>query len=188
MLDARVLAAHRRYIVEAANRKSISPWRAAHSPAAVRVISEWSGIEVPQPAYGTTSPDESELAQQEIETALDDVVASREVEETAIGLVQTWYESRGWKVASVEADKIGYDLRCTKGDKRYHVEVKGRARSGKVVLMTANEWRRAVEDSRFIIAVVSEIGSRTPSIVQWTGPDFQRSHDIKPILYHASRR
>ncbi len=188
ILDARVLAAHRRYIVEAASRKRTSPWRAAHSPAAVRVISEWSGTDVPQPAYVTTSPDESELVQGEIETALDELGASREVEKTAIRLIRTWYESRGWKVRSVEADKIGYDLRCTKGGKRRHVEVKGRARSGNVVLMTANEWRRAVEDSRFIIAVVSEIGSRTPSIAQWSGPDFQHSHDIKPILYHASRR
>lgn len=187
MLDDRVLAAHRRYIVEAASRKRISPWRSAHSPAAVRVLSEWGRTETPQPAYVVAAPDESELSQQEIETALGDVVASKEIEETAIRVVRNWYESRGWKVVSVEAEQIGYDLRCTKGRDRCHVEVKGRARSGDVVLLTANEWRLAVEDSRFVIAIVSEI-RKGPSIRQWSGVEFQRSHDVKPIVYHASRR
>lgn len=187
MLDDRVLAAHRRYIVAAASRKRVSPWRSAHSPAAVRVLSEWGRTETPQPAYVVAAPDESELSQREIETALGDIVASKEIEQTAIRVVRDWYESRGWKVESVEAERIGYDLRCTKGRDRCHVEVKGRARSGDVVLLTANEWRLAVEDSRFVVAIVSEI-RKGPSIRQWTGMEFQRSHDVKPIVYHAARR
>jgi hypothetical protein len=187
MLNDRVLAAHHRFIVEAASRKRVSPWRAAHSPAAVRVLSEWSGAKTPQPDYVLAPPDESEISQSEIETALGDVLASKEIEEKAIRHVRKWYESRGWKVVSREADKIGYDLHCTKGRDQCHVEVKGRGKSGNVVLLTSNEWRRAVEDSRFVIAVVSDIRNG-PSIRQWSGVEFQGSHDIKPIVYHASRR
>jgi len=187
-LNDEVLAAHRRYIVEAANRKRVTPWKGAHSPAAVRVLSQWSDRAIPQPEYLKDTHDEPELSQKEIEGDVDDMVASKAVEEMAIQLVRNRYECQGWGVRSVEAEKVGFDLDCTKGKERRHVEVKGRARSGKVVLLTANEWRRAVEDPQFFIAVVSEIGSQSPLISEWSGAGFQDSHRIKPILFHACRR
>lgn len=187
LIDRKVVSAHHRYITEAASRKRVSPFRSAHSPAAVTVLAGWAGIETPQPAYLVAAPDEADLSQGEIESSLFDVVASKEIEESAIRTVWSWYESRGWKVVSVERDKIGYDLRCRKGREQRHVEVKGRARSGGVVLLTAREWRRAIEDQRFVLAIVSNI-QRDPILNQLTGLEFQRAYDIKPIVFHASRR
>jgi Protein NO VEIN, C-terminal len=39
--------------------------------------------------------------------------------------VKRCYESDGWSVRSVEAQKVGYDLCCDKGDEQIHLEVKG---------------------------------------------------------------
>jgi hypothetical protein len=76
MLDDRVLAAHRRYIAAAASQKRISPWRAAHSPAAVRVLSGWSGTNIPQPGYVAVDPDASELSQRETSSPTDSLTTS----------------------------------------------------------------------------------------------------------------
>lgn len=187
IVDDRVLAAHLRYVAEAATRKRLSPFRAAHSPAAVRVLAEWAGVDATQPAYVSGPCDESELSQSEVEAALADVVASREVEESAVRTVREWYEARGWKVHSVEREKIGYDLRCSKGRERRRVEVKGRSGSGDVILLTANEWRRAVEDKAFVLAVVSQI-RKSSTLVQMTGDDFQKSYNVRPMMFHASKR
>ena len=53
------------------------------------------------------------------------VETNRQVEKAAIDFVERHYEKSGWTVTSVEAEKVGYDLRCDKGDVQQHVEVKG---------------------------------------------------------------
>jgi 5-methylcytosine-specific restriction enzyme A len=50
---------------------------------------------------------------------------NRRVEQAAIAAVRSTYEKDGWEVQSVEAEKVGYDLRCRKAGLEEHVEVKG---------------------------------------------------------------
>ena len=88
---------------------------------------------------------------------------------------------------SVEADRIAYDLHCTKGSECRHVEVKGRALSGEVIHLTVNEWNKAINDQQFHIAIVSGLGNDSVSMKQWTGVEFQREYDVKPIMYRAAQ-
>jgi len=54
------------------------------------------------------------------------VEVNRQVERAAIDLVKRNYEEDGWTVTSVEAEKVGYDLRCDKGDAQQHWKSKAR--------------------------------------------------------------
>lgn len=187
-LSRDVLLAHRYYIEEAASRKRTSPFRSAHSPAAVRVLSEWSKKPIPQPTYELLDDLEPDVGRNEIPEVISELANAAEVEKAAIRITKEWYETRGWRVVSVESEHLGYDLRCTrKGDER-HVEVKGRARSGDTLLLTANEWTQAVKDARFFISVASNISGNAPSLQQWSGLQFQQLHKVSPIVYRASRR
>lgn len=50
---------------------------------------------------------------------------NRQVERAAVAEVRRQYERDGWSVVSVEAEKVGYDLKCAKETTEEHVEVKG---------------------------------------------------------------
>ena len=190
LIGDRVVAAHREFIPEAASRKRFTPWRRAHSPAAVQVFSEWSGMSIPQPGYYNAPTDKDDPTQEEIESGMEDLVRCEEIERAAVQHVTRWYEARHWKVRSRERDKIGYDLDCTKNGTVRHVEVKGRGTTGRVILLTVQEWARAMKDKDFVLAVVSELGngSRRPHFQQWDGVGVQKSFMIRPIVYHAKLR
>lgn len=49
-------------------------------------------------------------------------------------LVTDLFEENEWTVLSVEAQHVGYDLRCTKENTRLFVEVKGRSGNDKSIL------------------------------------------------------
>jgi len=50
---------------------------------------------------------------------------NRQVELAAIRAVRAHYRALGWRVRSVERDKVGYDLIAQRGTEEAHVEVKG---------------------------------------------------------------
>ena len=79
------------------------------------------------------------------------------IEHHAMDRVQQYYEGLGWKAARVQVDRP-YDLLCTKGDQKLHVEVKGTMSPGVKVVVTAGEVRHAQQGSVSIaLAVVSRI-------------------------------
>ena len=149
LLNDEIVGKHHGYIREAASRKRVSPFRAAHSPAAVRVLESLSNISIPQPSYAIGQIRDSDVDDESIEQKLNELATSKEVEQEAIREVTEWYELHGWHVESKEADHIGYDLHCTKGSECRHVEVKGRSQLPDVVLFTVNEWNNAVNDGQF---------------------------------------
>ncbi len=187
LLNDEIVGKHHGYIREAASRKRVSPFRAAHSPAAVRVLESLSNISIPQPSYAIGQIRDSDVDDESIEQKLNELATSKEVEQEAIREVTEWYELHGWHVESKEADHIGYDLHCTKGSECRHVEVKGRSQLPDVVLFTVNEWNNAVNDGQFYVAIVSGIGNKRRPMIQWTAQEFQREYEVKPIVYHAKR-
>jgi hypothetical protein len=60
--------------------------------------------------------------------------------------VKREYKQNGWNVESVEQDKCGYDLHCTKSSLEEHVEVKGIRGLDPSFIITAGEVRRAGSD------------------------------------------
>jgi hypothetical protein len=64
------------------------------------------------------------------------------IEARAMLKATDYYTRRGWTVTDVSA-KRSYDLRCTRGSERLHVEVKGTTSNGDAVLLTRNEVEHA---------------------------------------------
>jgi hypothetical protein len=64
------------------------------------------------------------------------------IEDHAMSKAIQYYTRQGWTVTNVSARR-SYDLRCTRGRQRLHVEVKGTTSDGVAVLLTRNEVEHA---------------------------------------------
>lgn len=117
-----------------------------------------------------------------------DPETNRKVESAAISLVSEWYESRGWKVESVEAEKCGYDLRCRKGSTERNVEVKGVQRASPSFIITAAEVKQAQSNSNFVLCVVTSALSGKPKLYSYVGTEFIDNFDMSPLTYRAILR
>ena len=79
------------------------------------------------------------------------------IELTAEDRAEEHYVALGWLVERVGAQKLGYDLRCTKNDLELHVEVKGTTSKGLEVTLTPNEVNHCKAYERMSLVVVSRI-------------------------------
>jgi hypothetical protein len=79
------------------------------------------------------------------------------IELTAEDRAEEHYAALGWLVERVGAQKLGYDLRCKKGDLELHVEVKGTTTKGLEVTLTPNEVNHCKMYERMALVVVSRI-------------------------------
>ena len=78
------------------------------------------------------------------------------VEDYAMKLAISHYESKGLKVKDVSKEKIGYDLSCDSKTLSFGVEVKGTRSAGSKVIVTEGEVRKA-EEVKVELFVVSMI-------------------------------
>lgn len=117
-----------------------------------------------------------------------DPETNRKVEWAAVSFVTQWYESRGWKVESVEAQKRGYDLLCAKGSAEEHVEVKGVQGDLPAFIITAGEVRQAQNNLNFVICVVTSALKQNPKLFRYVGKEFVDKFDLAPLAYRAILR
>ena len=82
-----------------------------------------------------TKAEEAELRRR-LGSGFGSAEQNRKVELAAIKAAKKHYKGDGWNVESVEAEKIGFDLRCRKGKLERHVEVKGTAGVGVGFILT----------------------------------------------------
>jgi 5-methylcytosine-specific restriction protein A len=113
---------------------------------------------------------------------------NRMVEQTAINLVRSRYEDEGWNVRSVERDRCGFDLECTRGEEQEHVEVKGIRGSEQAFLITAGEVARAKADPRFVLMVVTHALSGSPAPARYSASEFLAAFELSAIQYRATLR
>ena len=113
---------------------------------------------------------------------------NRKVERAAVSFVTQWYESRGWRVESVEAQKRGYDLLCAKGSAEEHVEVKGVQADLPTFIITAREVREAQSNSNFVICVVTSALNVRPKLFRYVGKEFVEKFDLVPLAFRAILR
>ncbi len=179
-----------RFVDQAAAWKSSSPWKTAHSPAVIDFFNSLCSRSVCQPAYWDAgdleSDDKLEPAQGDLSE--EDLVPSRDVEKAAVAFVTKRYRDFGYKVRSTEADKIGYDLHCSRRGEVRHVEVKGRALDGNVVILTRGEWERAQRDDRWFLAIVSRANSEMAVLLEWAGAEIPKRFRIDPIAFRVALR
>lgn len=110
---------------------------------------------------------------------------NREVESAAVSHVTREYMQKGWNVKSVEQDKCGYDLLCTKGSIEEHVEVKGiRGPEGSFII-TAGEVRSAGRDANHVFCIVTKALDK-PHTLRFTGAEFLGRYELEPLSFRAT--
>lgn len=108
------------------------------------------------------------------------------VEAAAMRAVVAWYKSRGWGIESVECDRCGFDLRCSKGSVIEEVEVKGVRGSEPSFIITAGEVQQAQVSRRFVLMVVTSALSSSAIITSYSGAEFRRRFRLSAIQYLAA--
>jgi hypothetical protein len=110
------------------------------------------------------------------------------VEVAAVALATERYRSDGWDVASVESERIGYDLRCTRGSEERHVEVKGVSGSVPAFMLTEGERRRAATDPLWRVVVVTGALDPSPQCQEVTGEELLANWQLDPVTWRVSPR
>jgi hypothetical protein len=113
------------------------------------------------------------------------VETNRQVEKAAIDFVRHHYEKDGWTVRSVEAQKVGYDLSCERGDTQVHVEVKGTQGDEVCFIITAAEVRNAMIDRKHLTCVVTAALTAAPKMFTYTRDEFSEKMQLEPIAFRA---
>ena len=109
-----------------------------------------------------------------------------QVELSAVRLVKRSFERGGWKVKDVQSDCCGFDLSCTRvNKKRIDVEVKGVSGSQESFPITFGEVLQAETNPNFAIHIVTEVLSPRPKVRRLTGAEFLSAFKLKPIQYMA---
>ena len=116
------------------------------------------------------------------------VEMNRKVEKAAVSFVTDHYERKGWKVTSVETNKVGYDLRCEKEEFHEHVEVKGTQGDDVCFIVTAGEVRNAMIDRHHITCVVTSALSAEPQMFVYSKDKFISDIELEPIAFRARLR
>ncbi len=91
-------------------------------------------------------------------------------------------------MVSVETQKIGYDLLCTKGTVEKHVEVKGLQGDEVCFLLTANEKACAERDKLFCVCVVTRALTDSPRCVEIPGVALLADYEFQPVSYRVTKR
>jgi len=109
------------------------------------------------------------------------------VEQAAIHAVTNWYQVAGWQVKSVERDRVGYDLHCTREHELELAEVKGIAGFSQMCIVTEGECQVAAKRSGSVVWLVTAALSR-PELHRYSGSEFLAKFEFTPIQYRAKLR
>jgi hypothetical protein len=114
-----------------------------------------------------------------------DPLENRLVEAMAIRAVKKKYQQDGWSVRSVEREKCGFDLECSKNGVVEDVEVKGVRGSDPCFIITAGEVEQARNNANFFFIVVTSALSPSRKLTKYSGLEFCRRFKLFPIQYRA---
>jgi hypothetical protein len=117
-----------------------------------------------------------------------DPAENKLVEVGAVRAVVKSYEGDGWSVRSVERDKCGFDLECTKNGSIENVEVKGVRGAAPCFIITAGEVKQAQTNATFVLVVVTSALSESPKITKYSGVEFCQRFDLSAIQFRAVLR
>jgi hypothetical protein len=109
---------------------------------------------------------------------------NKEVETVAIAFVTNMYESKGWRVKSVENEKCGFDLICTNGETIENVEVKGISGDGLNFIITTGELEEAKKNNEFVLYAVTQALS-VPHSNKFSGAELSEMFNMVPLQYRA---
>ena len=142
---------------------------------------------IPRPNVGVDIVAENDATGIRVGSGFGEPAENKLVESAAVRAVVKDYEADGWSVRSVERDKCGFDLECTKNGAVEQVEVKGVRGTGLCFIITAGVGRAGSGERRNLHPLRRYVG--TDRIAQasttFTGPEFRRQFDLSAIQYRA---
>jgi hypothetical protein len=110
---------------------------------------------------------------------------NQKIEQAAVSFVIEHYKQGGWVVKSVESEKCGFDLLCTKGELQEHVEVKGIQGDLLSFIVTSGEVRKSRSDNCFVLCIVTSVLSN-PKLHKFTAKEFHGQFSLEAISYRAT--
>ncbi|MBS1983438.1 MAG: DUF3883 domain-containing protein [Bdellovibrionales bacterium] len=184
-LPRQFVQSHHDLITRAARARTVSAWKASHSPAVVAALADAAGVADMTPAYA--------LSPQDIENSSNDVPPFEppdpEIEKLAIAEATRRLRAEGWTVASREREPgLGYDLHCTRKGGERHVEVKGSAGPPKGFQMQRSQYLRAQADPNFELIYVSEIRGSRLRVGRHRGADVFKEYLAEPMTFACTPR
>lgn len=163
----------------------------AHSPGFITYLSQYCKKQIPNPSYITDTVPEVypnfNIIEKEPQAGggFGNAETNRKVEQAAIKYVTDDYTKNGWIVKSIESEKCGFDLLCTKGEAQEYVEVKGVQGDSVSFIVTAGEVRQSQKNKKFVLCVVTSALS-TPKLHKFTAKEFHEQFMIEPVSYKAT--
>jgi hypothetical protein len=152
----------------------------------VLLLEKYIGLRSPARAGPSDEESEIQKALRTLGAGFGDPETNKKVERRAIAFAKKWYKSRRWRVRSVERDKCGYDLVCTRGSSEEHVEVKGVQGEVRSFIITSGEIRRAENDKSLTVFVLTGALSRRPIHRRYSGAQFLKRFSLSPLAYKAT--
>lgn len=164
-------------------RRMFPRWRWLNYPRAYTYLSEGIAERLLRRAKHQPPPPEVKLSVRG--AGFGTAKENKAVEMAACRHVERHYRSKGFKLTSREAEKVGYDFDAVRNGTTLHVEVKGVSGSLVAFPITVNEVNRARKDRQFRLAVVTAARSKTPRLHEFTGPGFLKSFNRTPLAFMA---
>jgi hypothetical protein len=181
--------ANREFISYAIKSTTLLPLMVrAHSPGFIAYLSQYSRIQIPNPEYIV---DKVELARVydnqplKVGGGFGNSEMNRKIEQAAISCITNSYNERGWLVTSVESEKRGFDLLCTKANLQEHVEVKGVQGDFVSFIITDGEVRQSQINENFVLYVVTSALSN-PTLHRFAAKEFHEQFALQTIAYRAT--
>lgn len=120
----------------------------------------------------------------DVGSGFSDYESRLKTEKAAISYVENIYKNEGWVVKSVELDKKGYDLLCTRGSQIECVEVKGIQGNKLSFIITDGEVKQAERNPNFVIYIVTA-AIENPQYYKYTGQELIKNFDLIPLSFKA---
>lgn len=119
-------------------------------------------------------------------TGFGSAESNAEVERAAVKRACDELQAGGWAVQSVERDRIGYDLLCTRTDgEERHVEVKGSRGPSLGFIITEGEVRRAKDDPDFWLYLVTSALDAEAQVHRYSAHELLETFTFVPLAYRA---
>jgi hypothetical protein len=182
--------ANREFIAYAIQNTTLLPKMIrAHSTGFITYLSQYCKKWIPNPSYifdeEESYYDLTNEREGKFGGGFGNPETNRKVEQAAIAYVTDDYKKNGWLVKSIEYEKRGFDLLCTKDEAQEHVEVKGVQGDFVSFIITNGEVKQAQTDKHFVLCVV--ISALTaPKLHKFTAKEFQEKFVLETVSYRAS--
>jgi len=141
---------------------------------------------IPSGHVGGGPQTEDDVPAAPVGAGFGDPAENRLVEAAAVRAVVKVYKEDGWTVRSVERDKCGFDLDCSKDGVVEQVEVKGVRGAGLCFVITAGEVKQAHTNPNFFLVVVTSALTASPTLTKFSGEGFVQRFDLAAIQYRAA--